>query len=209
MQGDPRILELLNQHLTFELTAVNQYFLNSRMCANWGYERLAKRHREIAMEEMRDTEELIDRILYLDGHPNLQRLGTVRTGETAIEQIRLALELERTAVANLNGYVATCTEVGDQGTREFLAAMIAEEERHVDCWETQLVTIDQIGESPVPGPAGPRLGRGGQGRLGVLGQQLLDQRAAAPAGDRRRRSGARPRRGRRLRPRSPRGSPRR
>mgnify|MGYP003298347712 CR=1 FL=1 len=99
MQGDPRILELLNQHLTFELTAVNQYFLNSRMCANWGYERLAKRHREIAMEEMRDTEELIDRILYLDGHPNLQRLGTVRTGETAIEQIRLALELERTAVA--------------------------------------------------------------------------------------------------------------
>jgi bacterioferritin len=72
LQGDPRILELLNQHLTFELTAVNQYFLNSRMCANWGYERLAKRHREIAMEEMRDTEELIDRILRRGrrpGHP--------------------------------------------------------------------------------------------------------------------------------------------
>jgi bacterioferritin len=147
LQGDPRIVELLNQHLTFELTAVNQYFLNSRMCANWGYERLARRHREIALEEMRDTEALIDRILYLDGLPNLQRLGTVKVGETAIEQIRLAAELERTAVGNLDGHVATCVEVGDQGTREFLAAMIAEEERHVDWWETQLATIDQIGET--------------------------------------------------------------
>jgi len=147
LQGDPRIVELLNQHLTFELTAVNQYFLNSRMCANWGYERLAKRHREIAMEEMRDAEELIDRILYLDGLPNLQRLGTVKVGETAVEQIRLAVELERAAVRNLDGYAATCLEVGDQGTREFLAAMIAEEEGHVDWWETQLATIDQIGET--------------------------------------------------------------
>jgi bacterioferritin len=146
LQGDPRVLELLNQHLTFELTAINQYFLNAKMCANWGYERLAKRHREIAMEEMRDSEELIDRILYLEGHPNLQRLGTVKVGETPVEQIRLAVELERTAVDNLNGYVATCAEIGDQGTREFLAAMIAEEERHVDWWETQLDTIAQIGE---------------------------------------------------------------
>jgi len=146
LQGDPRILELLNQHLTFELTAVNQYFLNSRMCANWGYARLAKRHREIAMEEMRDTEELIDRILYLDGHPNLQRLGTVRVGENPVEQIRLAVELERTAVRNLDEYVGVCVEVGDQGTREFLAAMIAEEEHHVDWWETQLTTLEQLGE---------------------------------------------------------------
>jgi bacterioferritin len=147
LQGDPRIVELLNQHLTFELTAVNQYFLNSRMCANWGYERLANHHREVAMEEMRDSEELIDRILYLDGLPNLQRLGTVRVGETAVEQIQLAVELERAAVRNLDGYVATCAELGDQGTREFLAAMIAEEERHVDYWETQLVTIEQIGDA--------------------------------------------------------------
>lgn len=147
MQGDPRILELLNQHLTFELTAVNQYFLNSRMCANWGYERLAKRHREIALEEMGDTEELIDRILYLEGLPNLQRLGTVKVGESPVEQIRLALELERTAVASLNDHVVTCVEVGDQGTREFLAAMIAEEERHLDGWETQLAAIEQLGEA--------------------------------------------------------------
>jgi bacterioferritin len=146
LQGDPRVVELLNQHLTFELTAINQYFLNARMCDNWGYARLAKRHRELSLEEMRDTEELIDRILYLEGHPNLQRLGTVRVGETPVEQIRLAAELERSAVGQLNGYVATCVELGDQGTREFLAGMIAEEEGHLDYWETQLASIDQLGE---------------------------------------------------------------
>ena len=147
MRGDPRVVELLNQHLTFELTAINQYFLNARMCDNWGYARLAKRHRELSLEEMRDTEELIDRILYLEGLPNLQRLGTVRVGETPVEQIRLAADLERTAVGNLNGYVTTCVELGDQGTREFLAGMIAEEERHLDWWETQLVTVEQLGEA--------------------------------------------------------------
>jgi len=146
LQGDPRVLELLNQHLTFELTAINQYFLNARMCENWGFMRLAKRHREVSLEEMRDTEELIDRILYLEGHPNLQRLATVRVGETPVEQISLAVELEYTAVRNLNGYIATCVEIGDQGTREFLAGMVAEEERHADYWETQLATIEQIGE---------------------------------------------------------------
>jgi bacterioferritin len=147
LQGDPRVVELLNQHLTFELTAINQYFLNARMCDNWGYARLAKRHRELSLEEMRDTEELIDRILYLEGLPNLQRLGTVRVGETPVEQIRLAAELERTAVGNLNGYVTTCVDLGDQGTREFLAGMIAEEEGHLDYWETQLTAIGQLGEA--------------------------------------------------------------
>ena len=147
MRGDPRVVELLNQHLTFELTAINQYFLNARMCDNWGYARLAKRHRELSLEEMRDTEELIDRILYLEGLPNLQRLGTVKVGETPLEQIRLAADLERTAVGNLNGYVTTCVELDDQGTREFLAGMIAEEERHLDWWETQLVTVEQLGEA--------------------------------------------------------------
>jgi bacterioferritin len=146
LQGDPRVVELLNQHLTLELTAINQYFLNARMCENWGYHRLAKRHREISLEEMGDTEELIDRILYLEGLPNLQRLGTVRVGETPVEQIQLAAELERTALRNLNGYIATCAEIGDQGTREFFAAMIAEEEKHLDWWETQLATIEQVGE---------------------------------------------------------------
>jgi bacterioferritin len=147
LQGDPRVVELLNQHLTFELTAINQYFLNARMCDNWGYARLAKRHRELSLEEMRDTEELIDRILYLEGLPNLQRLGNVRVGETPLEQIRLAAELERTAVGNLNGYVTTCVDLGDQGTREFLACKIAEEDGHLDYWETPLDAIGQLGEA--------------------------------------------------------------
>jgi len=117
------------------------------MCENWGYLRLDKQHHEISLEEMRETGELIDRILYLEGHPNLQRLGTIRVGETPVEQITLAVGLEHTAVRDLNGYVATCAEIGDQGTREFLAAMISEEEQHVEYWETQLATIEQIGEA--------------------------------------------------------------
>ncbi len=147
MQADQRIIELLNRVLTFELTAVNQYFLNGRMCSNWGYERLAERHRAISLEEMHDVEELIDRILFLEGLPNLQRLDHVAVGETPVEQLRLALELERTAVRNLHDGIALCLEVGDQGTREFLAGMLAEEERHCDYWETQLAAVDAVGEA--------------------------------------------------------------
>jgi bacterioferritin len=146
VQGQPQIIEVLNDILRFELTAINQYFLNARMCQNWGYERLAKRHREISMEEMRDAEELIDRILYLEGYPNLQRLNPLAVGETPVEQIRLALELEHTAVRNLNSAINRCLELDDQGTREFLAGMIAEEEQHADYWESQLDAIAQIGE---------------------------------------------------------------
>src|SRR6266511_3051054 len=147
VQADKRIIELLNKVLTFELTAVNQYFLNGRMCGNWGYERLAERHRAISLEEMRDVEELIDRILFLEGLPNLQRLDHVAVGETPVEQLRLALELERPAVRNLHDGIALCLEVGDQGTREFLAGMLAEEERHCDYWETQLAAVDAVGEA--------------------------------------------------------------
>ena len=146
MQGQPEIIEILNDILRFELTAINQYFLNSRMCQNWGYERLAKRHRDISFDEMRDSEELIDRILYLEGYPNLQRLNTLAVGETPIEQIRLAMELEYAAVRNLNTAVNRCLELNDQGTREFLAGMIAEEEEHADYWESQIDAIERIGE---------------------------------------------------------------
>jgi bacterioferritin len=147
VQADQRIIELLNKVLTFELTAVNQYFLNGRMCSDWGYERLAGRHRAISMDEMHDVEELIDRILFLEGLPNLQRLDHVAVGETPVEQMRLALDLERTAVRNLNDGIALCVEVGDQGTREFLAGMLAEEEQHCDYWETQLAAVDAVGEA--------------------------------------------------------------
>jgi len=147
VQGDPRIIELLNEVLTTELTAVNQYFLNAKMCSNWGYTKLAKVHRDISMDEMRDTEALIDRILYFDSLPNMQRMWTVRVGETAVEQMELALQLEKDAVARLTAGVKVCEEVGDQGTREFLAASIREEEEHVDLWETKLEAVRQVGEA--------------------------------------------------------------
>jgi bacterioferritin len=147
VHADPRIVELLNEVLTTELTAVNQYFLNSRMCANWGYRRLAKLHRDISLDEMRDTEGIIDRILYFEGLPNLQRLWTVKVGEGPLEQMQLALELERDAVRRLGDGVALCLELGDHGTREYLAAMIGDEERHVDLWETQLDAYHKVGET--------------------------------------------------------------
>lgn len=146
MQGQPEVIELLNDILRFELTAINQYYLNARMCHNWGYKRLAKRHYDISFDEMRDTHELIDRILYLEGHPNLQRLNPIAVGETPVEQIRLALELEHTAVRNLNSAINRCLELNDHGTREFLAEMIKEEEEHADYWESQIEAINQLGE---------------------------------------------------------------
>src|SRR3954447_11143340 len=107
MQGDPGVIELLNEVLTAELTSVNQYFVDSKMCANWGYERLAEKFREESIGEMKDVDELIERILYLDGVPNLQRLGTVRVGETVVEKLDAALELESAAIGRLNKGIAT------------------------------------------------------------------------------------------------------
>jgi bacterioferritin len=147
VRADPRILELLNEVLTTELTAINQYFLNAGMCSNWGYERLAKLHRDISLDEMRDTEGLIDRILYFEGLPNMQRLWTVAVGETPLEQMRLARDLELEAVRRLTAGVNLCTEVGDEGTRMFLARMLTEEEEHVDLWETQIDASDRVGEA--------------------------------------------------------------
>ncbi len=92
MQGDPAIIELLNEVLTAELTAVNEYFLDAKMCGNWGYDRLAEKFRDESIGEMKDADALIERILYLDGMPNLQRLGSVRVGETVPEKLGLALE---------------------------------------------------------------------------------------------------------------------
>ena len=147
MKGDTKVIAHLNKILANELIAINQYFLNGRMCGNWGYQRLAERHRAISLEEMHDVEQLIDRILFLEGLPNLQRLDHVAVGETPVEQMRLALELERAAVRNLHDGIALCLEVGDQGTREFLAGMLPGEEQHCDYWETQLSAVDAVGEA--------------------------------------------------------------
>jgi bacterioferritin len=146
MQGHPEIIELLNEVLTAELTAVNQYFGHSRMQRNWGYQRLAEHSYHESIDEMKHADDLIERILYLEGLPNLQRLGSVRLGEDPVEQLRLDLEVEREAVERFNRSIARCVELGDNGTRELLADMLTSEEGHVDWLETQLDLVAKLGE---------------------------------------------------------------
>ncbi len=147
MQGNEAVLEFLNEVLTAELTAINQYFIDSKMMANWGYQRLADKVRADSIDEMGDAEKLIDRILYLDGVPNLQRLGSVRVGESVPEKLRLALQVETEAIDRLNRGIALCVEVGDHGSREVAETILAGEEEHADWLETQLELISQVGEA--------------------------------------------------------------
>lgn len=146
MRGDPQILEVLNEILTAELTAINQYFIHAKMCANWGYQRLAKKKREESIDEMKDADAVIERILYLDGIPNMQRMNPVRIGEDAIEQHRLDLALEVEAVARYNRAIALARDKGDNGTRALLERILQSEEHSVDWLESQLYVIDQIGK---------------------------------------------------------------
>jgi bacterioferritin len=145
MHGDPRVIEALNDVLTAELTAVNQYFVHAKMSSNWGYRRRGAHVRDESIDEMRHAERIIDRILYFDGTPNMQRLFPVRVGETVAEQLELDLAVEHEAVPRLNRAIELCVEVGDNGTRELLADILVSEEEHVDWLETQLETIRQIG----------------------------------------------------------------
>ncbi len=145
MQSDPRIIELLNEVLTAELTAVNQYFIHAKMCANWGFKHLADHIRDESIDEMKHAESLIERILYFDGTPNLQRLNSVRVGETVQEQFEIDLATEVEAVERFNRGIALAVEVGDNGTRELLADMLVSEEDHADWLETQLFAITQTG----------------------------------------------------------------
>jgi bacterioferritin len=147
MQGDPQIIDLLNEVLTAELTAVNQYFLDAKMYDNWGYERLAERFRSESIDEMKDADHLIERLLFLEGHPNLQRLGTIRTGESPVEKLSLALTLEQEAIARLNPGIALCVERGDNGSRDLLADILEGEEDHADWLESQLSLVDQLGQA--------------------------------------------------------------
>ena len=145
MQGDPEIIELLNEVLTAELTAVNQYFIHAKMCSNWGYHRLAAKIREESLDEMRDAEKVIERILYLGGLPNLQRLNPVRVGETVPEQLALDLANEAAAIDRYNRGVALAVAHGDNGTRELLEHRLVDEEAHADWLETQQTLITQVG----------------------------------------------------------------
>ena len=147
MQGDADVIELLNDVLTAELTAINQYYLDAKMFANWGFERLEEKFRDESIDEMKDADELIERILYLEGMPNLQRLGTVRVGETATEKLELALDLEKAAIERLNQGIALAVERGDNGTRELLEKILVSEEEHADWVEAQLELIRQVGEA--------------------------------------------------------------
>ncbi|MCA9512611.1 MAG: bacterioferritin [Myxococcota bacterium] len=145
MKGDTGIIEALNDVLTAELTAINQYFIHHKMCANWGYRRLSAKKREESIEEMKHADEMIERILYLDGVPNMQRLSPVRVGEDAVEQHELDLALELEAVKRLNDAIALCRDKGDNGSRELLERVLVEEEESVDWLETQLHLVREVG----------------------------------------------------------------
>jgi bacterioferritin len=147
MQGNPRIIDLLNRLLSLELRAINQYFLHAKMCENWGYEHMAKRLRDQSLAEMKDAEELVDRVLYFEGLPNLQRFDAFMVGETVPEQLQLALELENEAVAQISALMAACVEEGDTATREFLAPKLLDEQTHINWIESQLTLVKQIGEA--------------------------------------------------------------
>ena len=147
MQGNTEIITLLNDVLTGELTAINQYFIHAKMQANWGYKRLADASRDESIDEMKHAEKVIERILYFDGTPNLQRLSPVRVGETPGEQLRLDLELEKEAIPRLNAGIAAAVAAGDNGTRDLLETILVDEEEHADWLETQLGLIEQLGEN--------------------------------------------------------------
>ena len=146
MQGNPRIIETLNDVLTAELTAINQYFIHAKMCQNWGYERLAEHIQDESIDEMKHADSIIERILFLEGVPNMQRLYPVKVGETVREQFELDLQVEYEAVKRFNDGIALAVEVGDNATRHMLEEMLVSEEDHADWLETQLELMRQVGE---------------------------------------------------------------
>lgn len=146
MKGSAKIVEALNDILTGELTGINQYFVHAKMCENWGYERLAEIDRKESIEEMKHAERLVERILFLEGVPNLQRVGKVRVGERVPEQLKLDRELELEAVAKLSKAIALSVEAGDNGSRELLEDILESEEHHVNWLEAQLELVKQVGE---------------------------------------------------------------
>jgi bacterioferritin len=146
MKGNEKVIEALNELLTLELTVINQYFLHSKMCQDWGYTRLAERFRAVSREEMDDAEQIIDRILFLQGVPNMQRLGPVTIGERVPEQLQINLDAERRALELLGKGISVSDEADDTASREFFAARLQEEESHINWLETQLSLIDQVGE---------------------------------------------------------------
>ena len=146
MQGDPRIIDCLNAQLKSELTVINQYFLHARMLKNWGLGRLAKHEYEESVEEMKHADHLVNRILMLEGLPNLQDLGKLLIGENAIEILHCDLQAERRAQQQLKDGVALCEQLRDYVSREILEEILEDTEEHIDHLETQLELVGKVGE---------------------------------------------------------------
>jgi bacterioferritin len=147
MKGDPRIIDLLNEVLTGELTAINQYFLHGKMCLNWGYAHLGKKIYEESIDEMKHADHLVERVLFLDGLPNLQRLGKLAIGTSVIEILQNDLALELTTVPRLNKGIQVCRDAGDNGSEELLTRILVDSEGHVDWLESQLELVKQVGDA--------------------------------------------------------------
>ena len=145
MKGDPKVIAILNEVLKAELTAINQYFLHAEMMENWGYQRLAKHTRKESIEEMTHAEKLMERILLLDGGPNMTDYFKINIGQNVKAQLKNDLDLEYAAVKRLNKGVQTCVELGDNGSRELLEKILLDEEHHIDWLEGQLHAIDEMG----------------------------------------------------------------
>jgi bacterioferritin len=146
MQGDPEVIALLNEQLTSELTAINQYFLHAKMQKNWGYTELAEKTRQESIEEMHHAEEVTDRILFLEGLPNYQRLLPLRIGQTVREQFQADLSVELDVVERLRPGIIMCREKGDVTSANLFERILANEEEHIDYLETQLALMDSLGE---------------------------------------------------------------
>ncbi|MEO6793463.1 MAG: bacterioferritin [Mycobacterium sp.] len=147
MQGDPEVLKLLNEQLTSELTAINQYFLHSKMQANWGFTELAAHTRDESFEEMRHAEAITDRILLLDGLPNYQRIGSLRIGQTLREQFESDLAVEMDVLNRLRPGIVLCRDKQDSTTAKLLETILVEEESHIDYLQTQLELMEKLGEA--------------------------------------------------------------
>ena len=148
MKGNREVIDLLNEVLAGELVAINQYFLHARMCKNWGYLRIAELVRHESIDEMKHADSLIERILFLDGLPNVQRLDKLSIGQTVHEQFKSDLDLEYRAVKRLNDGISLCREKGDNASEDLLRKILVSEEEHVDWLETQLRLISELGEKP-------------------------------------------------------------
>jgi bacterioferritin len=146
MKTHPDIIDILNEVLTAELTGVNQYFVHAKMCQNWGYHRLHERLRAESIDEMKHADQLIERILYLGGVPNVQRLFKINVGETVPEQLKSDHTVEKEAIDRLNRAIELCRQHGDHGSRHLLEEMLTSEESHLDWIEAQQTLIAQVGE---------------------------------------------------------------